>query len=49
MRRGNNRKRTKFRKVLGDIEPLMYDDPKEAKLLAYTSICRPILEYTDAV
>ena len=27
----------------------MYDAPKEAKLLAYTSLCRPILEYADVV
>ena len=27
----------------------MYDAQKEAKLLAYTTLCRPILEYTDAV
>ena len=27
----------------------MYDSPKEAKLLAYTSLCRPMLEYADAV
>ena len=27
----------------------MYDAPKEAKLLAYTSLCRPILVYADVV
>ena len=27
----------------------MNDAPKEAKLLAYTSLCRPILEYADVV
>ena len=27
----------------------MYDAPREAKLLAYTSLCRPILEYADVV
>jgi len=28
---------------------LMYDAPKDAKLLAYTSLCRPILDYADVV
>ena len=27
----------------------MYNAPKGAKLLAYTSLCRPILEYVDVV
>jgi len=27
----------------------MFDAPKEAKLLAYTSLCRPILDYADVV
>ena len=27
----------------------MYDAAKEAKLLAYSSLCGPILEYADAV
>ena len=27
----------------------MYDALKEAKLLAYTSLCRPIREYADVV
>jgi len=27
----------------------MYDAPKDAKLLAYTSLCRPILDYADVV
>ena len=27
----------------------MSNAPKEAKLLAYTSLCRPILEYADVV
>ena len=39
----------KSRKLLGGIKHLMYDAPKETKLLAYTSQCRPILEYADAV
>jgi len=28
---------------------LVYDAPKDAKLLAYTSLCRPILDYADVV
>jgi len=27
----------------------MYDAPKEAKLLAYRSVCRPVLDYADVV
>jgi len=27
----------------------MYDTLKDAKLLAYTSLCRPILDYADVV
>ena len=27
----------------------MFDAPKDARLLAYTSLCRPILEYADTV
>jgi len=27
----------------------MYDAPKDAKLLAYTSLCRPLLDYADLV
>ena len=44
-----NDKCLKSRKLLGGIKHLMYDAPKEAKLLAYTSLCRPILEYADVV
>jgi hypothetical protein len=39
----------KSRKILGGIKHLMYSAPKEAKLLAYTSLCRPILEFADTV
>ena len=39
----------KSRKLLGGIKHLMSNAPKEAKLLAYTSLCRPILEYADVV
>ena len=34
---------------LGGIKHLMHNAPQEAKLLAYTSLCRPILEYADVV
>ena len=30
-------------------DPTMHDVPQEAKLLAYTSLCRPILEYVNVV
>ena len=32
-----------------EIKHLMHNAPQEAKLLAYTSLCRPILEYADVV
>jgi len=44
-----NNKCTKFWKILGGIKHLMYDAPKDAKLLAYTSLCRPILNYAGVV
>ena len=31
------------------IKHLMHNAPQEAKVLAYTSLCRPILEYADVV
>lgn len=39
----------KASKVLGCIKSTLYDAPQKAKLLAYTSLCRPILEYADTV
>jgi len=39
----------KSREILGGIKHLMYDAPKDAKLLAYTSLRRPILDYADVV
>ena len=42
---------TKSKKTCWGIKHLMYmyNAPKGAKLLAYTSLCRPILEYVDVV
>ncbi len=40
---------SKANKILGGIKYLTYGAPMEAKLLAYTSLCRPILEYADVV
>ena len=36
-------------KVLGMVKFTLYDAPRQARLLAYTSLCRPILEYADSV
>ena len=44
-----NDKCFKSRKLLGGIKHLMYDALKEARLLIYTSLCRPILEYAYVV
>ena len=44
-----NDKCLKSQKLLGVIKHSMYDGPKEAKLLAYASLCRPVLEYADVV
>jgi len=40
---------TNSRKILGGIKHLMYDAPKDAKISDYTSLCRPILDYSDVV
>ena len=42
-------KSIKSNKILDGIKHLMHNAPQEAKLLAYTSLCRPILEYADVV
>ena len=43
-------KGTKSKKILGGIKHLMYNNaPNEPKLLAYTSLCKPRLEYVDVV
>ena len=42
-------KTQKARKILGAIKHTLFDAPKDARLLAYTSLCRPILEYADTV
>ena len=31
------------------IKRALYDAPKDAKLLAYTSLCRPLIEYASAL
>ena len=36
------------KKVPGCIKYALNDAPQSVKLLAYTSLCRPILEYADA-
>jgi len=36
-------------KVLGCIKHSLYEAPEKCKVLAYTSLCRPILEYGDAL
>ena len=38
-----------MKKILGGIKHFMYNAPAEAKLLAYTSLGQPILEYADVV
>ena len=36
-------------KVLGCIKYSLHEAPEKGKLLAYTSLCRPILEYADTL
>jgi len=36
-------------KILGCIKYSLYEAPANSKLLAYTSLCRPILEYSDTL
>ena len=36
-------------KVLGCIKFTLHEAPEKGKLLAYTSLCRPILEYGDTL
>ena len=42
-------KKDKASKTLGKIKHILEQAPQEGRLLAYTSLCRPILEYTDTV
>ena len=42
-------KTTKAKQVLGMIKRTLHKAPEKAKLLAYTSLCRPILEYASSV
>ena len=42
-------KTQKASRVLGMIKYALHDAPKHGRLLAYTSLCHPILEYADTV
>jgi hypothetical protein len=42
-------KTEKAGKILGAIKYLLHSAPTNSRLLAYTSLCRPILEYADTV
>ena len=42
-------KKDKALKTLGAITHILKQAPQEGRLLAYTSLCRPILEYADTV
>ena len=42
-------KNDKALKTLGAIKHILKQAPQEGRLLAYTSLCRPILEYADTV
>ena len=39
----------KASKALGSIKHTLHEAPQKAKLIAYTSLCRPILDYADCV
>ena len=42
-------KTMKASKILGAIKHTLHDAPKNGRLLAYTSLCRPIMEYADTL
>jgi len=42
-------KNNKASKILGAIKHILHEAPREDKLLAYTSLCCPILEYADTM
>ena len=42
-------KKDKAQKTLAAIKHILKQAPKECRLLTYTSLCRPILEYADTV
>ena len=42
-------KKDKASKTLGAIKHILNQAPQEGRLLAYTSMCHPILEYADTV
>lgn len=44
-----SKKVTKAKQVLGMLKRGLYDAPKPARLIAYTALCRPILEYASVV
>jgi len=42
-------KKDKASKILGAIKHVLLEASREGKLLAYTNLCHPILEYADTV
>jgi len=44
-----NSKINNANRVLGSIKYTLHDAPEHAKLLAYLSLCRPVLEYSDVL
>ena len=42
-------KKDKASKTVGAIKHILKQAPQKGRLLAYTSLCRPILEYADTV
>ena len=44
-----SQKTSKANKILGAIKHVLHSAPKTSRLLAYTSLCRPVLDYADTV
>jgi len=42
-------RKDKVLRILGAIKHVLHEAPREGKLLAYSSLCSPILEYEDTV